>query len=86
MTKELLRTHARVYLVHGTNDTATPITAFDLVRAELAVHHRDVTAERLEGADHGFRTETMPVGSAEGFQAVFGRVLAWLLAAEAKSR
>ncbi|HJZ94236.1 MAG TPA: alpha/beta fold hydrolase [Gemmataceae bacterium] len=86
LTAELLRSKARVYLVHGTNDAATPVTAFDLARAELAVRNRDVTAERLEGADHGFRTESMPAGSPDGFRAVFGRVLAWFLAAEARTK
>jgi dienelactone hydrolase len=86
LTAELLRSKARVYLAHGTNDAATPVTAFDLARAELAVRNRDVTAERLEGADHGFRTESMPGGSPDGLRAVFGRVLAWFLAAEAKPK
>ncbi len=85
LTGELLRSKARVYLVHGTEDTATPVTALDLVKAELAVRGRAVIAERLEGADHGFRTEAMPKGSPQGFQAVFGRVLAWFLNLEAKS-
>ncbi len=79
LTAELLRTKARIYLAHGTNDMSTPVTAFDVARAELAVHKRDVTAERLEGADHGFRTETMPEGSPDGLQALFGRVLVWFV-------
>jgi dienelactone hydrolase len=84
LTAELLRSRARVYLAHGADDAASPVTAFDLARAELAVHHRDVTAERLEGADHGFRTEAMPKGSPDGMRAVFGRVLAWFLGEEAE--
>ena len=84
LTTELLRTEARIYLAHGTNDMATPVTAFDVARAELAVHKRDVTAERLEGADHGFRTEAMPEGSPDGLQALFGRVLAWFLTVNLK--
>lgn len=79
LTTELLRCRARIYLAHGTNDTATPVTAFDVVSAELAVHKRDVTAERIEGADHGFRTKDMPQGSPDGLQALFGRVLDWFL-------
>ena len=86
LTAGLLRSTARVYLAHGTNDAATPVTAFALARAELAVRDRDVTAERLEGADHGFRTESMPKGSPDGLRAVFGRVLTWFLAAEAKPK
>jgi pimeloyl-ACP methyl ester carboxylesterase len=79
LTTELLRTKAKIYLAHGTNDKATPVTAFDVVRAELAVHKRDVKAERIEGANHSFRTKDMPQGSPDGFQALFGRVLAWFL-------
>jgi pimeloyl-ACP methyl ester carboxylesterase len=86
LTAELLRSKARVYLAHGTNDAATPVTALDLARAELAVRNRDVTGERLEGADHGFRTGSMPKGSPDGLRAVFGRVLAWFLASEAKPK
>ncbi len=84
LTTELLRTKARIFLAHGTSDTATPVMAFDVVRAELAVHNRDVTAERLEGANHGFRTDAMPVGSPDGLQALFGRVLAWFLTVDLK--
>jgi len=82
LTTELLRTKARLYLAHGTNDKATPVTAFDVARAELAVNNRDVTAERLEGADHGFRTKDVPEGSPDGLQALFGRVLDWFLTAD----
>jgi pimeloyl-ACP methyl ester carboxylesterase len=80
LTAELLKSRARVYLVHGTNDAATGIAAFDLALAELTAQRRDVTAERLEGADHGFRTDGMPQGSPDGFRAVASRVLEWFLA------
>ena len=53
------------------------MTAFDVVRAELAVHDRQITVERLEGADHGFRPEGSPEGSPAGMQAMLGRVLEW---------
>ena len=86
LSAELLRTKARVYLVHGAEDAAVPVSSFDVVRAELAVHKRDVTAERLEGADHGFRPKDAAKGSSAGMQAVFGRVLEWFLAEGAKAR
>jgi hypothetical protein len=44
-----------------------------------------VTAERLEGADHGFLTEQMPRPPA-GMQAVLGRVLRWFFAEETKGK
>jgi pimeloyl-ACP methyl ester carboxylesterase len=86
LTMELLRSKARVYLAHGTDDASTPVTAFDLARAELAVRNRDATAERVEGGDHGFRTEAMPKGAVDGFRSVFGHVLEWWLADEVKPR
>jgi dienelactone hydrolase len=79
LTAELLRTGARIYLAHGTEDSSTPVTALDVVRAELAVHDRQVTVERLEGADHGFRPEDAPEGSPAGMQALLGRVLGWFV-------
>jgi len=72
---ELLRTHARLYLAHGDLDATVPIAAHDVLRAELARHGRDVTADRRPGADHGFRQpgDTGP----EGMLAVFRTVLDW---------
>lgn len=77
-TVELLtRCQARIYLAHGTEDRAVPVASFDVLRAELAARGKDVTAERLLGADHGLRKpdEQPPAGLRE----VFGRVLEWFL-------
>lgn len=52
---ELLRSKARVYLAHASRDSVVPVAAFEVLRAELVRHRRDVTAELCEGADHGFR-------------------------------
>ena len=54
---ELLRSRARVYLAHGARDSVVPVAAFELVRAELIRHGRDVTAQRFEDADHSLGTE-----------------------------
>jgi hypothetical protein len=54
---------------------------------ELRARGRDVTAERVEGADHGFQTEDMPKkGPPAGMQALLGRVLDWFLTEERKAR
>ena len=84
VTEELLRTKARVYAAAGTRDAVVPVAAHDFLVAELRARGRDVTAERLEGADHGFLTEEMPRPPA-GMQAVLGRVLQWFLAEEEKN-
>ncbi len=77
VTAELLRTKAALYLVQGTADQAVSITGFDVLIAELRGRGRDFLFERIEGADHGFRTPDMPAGSPAGMQAVLGRVLTW---------
>ena len=62
-----------------------PVAAHDALVADLRARGRDVTAERLEGADHGFRTEDMPKPPA-GMQAVLGRVVRWFLAEGGKPK
>jgi dienelactone hydrolase len=79
-TDELLRSKARVYLAHGTEDTASHVVTFDVARAELLARGRDVTAERIAGGDHGFRPKDAPPGPPKEMQALFGRVLTWFLA------
>jgi predicted esterase len=81
-SEDLLRCRARVYLAHGTADTKVPITAFDVLYAELLAHGRDVTAERIEGADHGFRQERGD-GSPQGMRAVMDCALNWFFASRA---
>jgi dienelactone hydrolase len=77
VTEELLRTKAKIYLAHGTSDDSNPVKAYDVLLAELRARDRDITAERIERADHGFRTPDMPKGSPAGMQALFGRLLDW---------
>ena len=74
---ELLRSHARVYLAHGTRDQAVTVSGFDVLRAELAARGRQVTVERVEGADHGF---VRGPEDQEGIRTIFGHVMQWFLA------
>lgn len=76
--ESLLRTDARIYLAHGTADRAVPVAAFDVLRAELAARAKDVTTERIEGADHGFR-RTTPSGPPAELRQLMGRVVDWFL-------
>jgi uncharacterized protein (TIGR03067 family) len=73
----LLASQAAVFLAHGTADQSVPVASFDVLRAELAARGRDLTAERLDGCDHGFRKSDAPPGSFDGFQALLGRVVEW---------
>jgi pimeloyl-ACP methyl ester carboxylesterase len=71
---ELKRSKAKVYLAHGTADEADSVIGFDVMRAELLAGGRDVTAERIEGGDHGFGTKGQ-----SGMPKVLGNVVEWFL-------
>jgi uncharacterized protein (TIGR03067 family) len=75
----LLASRAAVFLAHGTADRAVPVASFDVLRAELTTRGRDVTVERLEGYDHGFRKPGEPATEFAGFQQVLDRVTDWFL-------
>lgn len=79
VTAELLRSKAKIYLAQGTLDTASSVAGFDVLRAELVVRGRDVTAERIDGADHGFRPKDAPQGPPKEMEALLGRILEWFL-------
>lgn len=77
---ELLRSKARVYAAQGTGDTIIPVIAHDALVAELKSRGRDVTSDRVEGADHGFQTPDAPKqGPPAGFSALLRRVISWYL-------
>lgn len=71
----LARTDARIFLAHGSEDTAVPIVSFDVARAELTARGKSVTAERVDGAGHDFR-KTGESGPGE-MRALFERVCDW---------
>lgn len=72
---ELKRGKAKIYIAHGTADKADSIIGFDVMRAELIAQGRDVTAERIEGGDHGYSVPGKP----GGIQTVVGNVVEWFL-------
>jgi pimeloyl-ACP methyl ester carboxylesterase len=79
VASELQRTKARVYVAQGTADTSQPVTGHDVLVAELRARGRDVTEERLEGADHSFSPPNAAPGPPRELQAMFGRILNWFL-------
>lgn len=72
--EELKRTRAQIYIAHGTRDDADAVQGFDVMHAELLVAGKDVTAERVEGGDHGFFIKDQ---KGTGIQRVMGNVLEW---------
>lgn len=75
--EELLRTRARIYLAQGTEDHSVAPVTFDILRAHLLAHGRDVTAYRVVGADHGFFFSADP--KRDGQSELFVRVRTWFL-------
>ncbi len=77
LTQECLESRAALYLIHGTADEQSSITAFDVMRAELAAGQRKAVFERIEGANHSL---SRPNESPEaGLTAAFGRVIDWFV-------
>lgn len=74
---ELLRTKARVYVAHGSQDAAVPIAAFDVLRAELIRHGRNLTTRRIEDADHAFATSDRV--SPGVMMEVFAEIVKWFM-------
>ncbi len=77
---ELSRTKAQVFLAQGTLDAAVPVAGHDVLVAELRAQGRDLSAERIDGADHGFRKKDEAKNSTDGIHSLFARVLDWCLA------
>src|SRR5262249_43794554 len=61
---------------HGTADQAVSVASFDVLRAELTARGRDVVAERIDGADHGFRKPDDPPGG-RGLEDILAKAAAW---------
>lgn len=73
----LLRTEARVFIAHGTDDQATTVASFDMLRAELTARGKQVTAERISGVGHMFCKNNKL--SPDGMRALLERVYDWFL-------
>lgn len=78
---EVLQSRAEVYALHGSKDEVVPVTAFDVLRAELARHGRHASFLRFGGVGHNFA----PPGSTsiEGMLRVLSRVVNWFEAGTA---
>ena len=52
--ESLLKTRAKLFLAHGTEDSNSPMESFDLLVAEMIRHGRtDAVIHRYAGSDHG---------------------------------
>ena len=53
----LLKTNAKIYVAHGTEDQSVPIVSFDVLVSSLRAKGKTLVAERLDGLSHNFQTE-----------------------------
>jgi pimeloyl-ACP methyl ester carboxylesterase len=77
--EDLLRSSAKAYLVHGTNDSSAPVVGFDVLQAELLAHGRKFMAERIEGADHSLVIDFGKKEMVDLRPQVIARVISWFL-------
>jgi len=73
----LVRTQARLFLAHGTEDTSVPIESFDFLVVNLLCHgKKDFVVRRVVGGDHSYiRKGEDP--SSEPFLKVLQEVTQW---------
>jgi dienelactone hydrolase len=75
---ETVRSKANVFVAQGTSDRNVVPSGADLLNAELTARGRSVVYERVVGGDHSF-SQPGDSSRADGFRAVFQRVLGWFL-------
>lgn len=77
---ELPRTNARIFIAQGTADEAVTVASFDALHAHLLSIGKDVTARRVEGADHNFAHTPPRHEQPDGWRAILDEIVAWYLA------
>lgn len=82
--EELAKTRARVYLAQGGADRAVAPASCDALYAQLLSRGRDVTANRVEGADHSFARTDGSGNRDDGWNELWADVVAWYLGARAE--
>lgn len=73
--EELSQARAKIYIAQGTVDKAVDPTSADLLYAQLAAKNRQVSYDRVEGANHSFRIKDKP--KVDGWQELFERIAKW---------
>lgn len=73
--EELIQTRAKIYIAQGTADKAVDPASADLLYAQIVSKNRQVTYDRVEGANHSFRIKDKP--KIDGWQELFERIDKW---------
>ncbi|MGH7241939.1 MAG: alpha/beta hydrolase family protein [Phycisphaerales bacterium] len=77
--EELAKTDAKIYLAHGSADQAVAPASCDALYAQLLSRGRDVTANRMDGADHSFGRTDRDGKRIDGWQQLWTDVIIWYL-------
>lgn len=76
---DLLRTKAKLFLAHGTEDQSVPIESFDFLTVELLRSDKDnVVVRRYPGRGHGLRAPNRPENEPP-MKDVFEEIISWAL-------
>ena len=76
---DLLRTKAKLFLAHGTEDQSVPIESFDFLTVELLRADKDnVVVRRYPGRDHGLSASNRS-GNEPPMKDVFEEIISWTL-------
>lgn len=73
--EELSGTRAQIYIAQGTADRAVDPTSADLLYVQLLAKNKQVTYDRVDGANHSFRIKDKP--KIDGWQELFERLAKW---------
>lgn len=73
--EELSQVKAKIYIAQGTEDKAVDPTSADTLYAQLAAKNKQVTYDRVAGANHSFRIKDNP--KVDGWQDLFERIAKW---------
>lgn len=76
--EQALRSSAKIYIAQGTADKNSYPLSADIFHTNMVASGRNVTYEKIEGADHGF-SKPGAAKPYEGFQRVLEHVLDWFL-------
>jgi dipeptidyl aminopeptidase/acylaminoacyl peptidase len=77
---ELSRSNARIFIAQGTADDAVTVESFDALHAHLLSLGKDVTAGRIQGADHNFARASPQPDQPDGWRAVLDEIVIWYFA------
>jgi dienelactone hydrolase len=73
--EELNAVRAKIYVAQGTADVAVDPSSADALFAQLVSRNKQVTYDRVEGANHSFRIKSKP--KTDGWRELFERIMKW---------